>query len=47
MKKIKVMAVLFCLLACASQMSAQLIIRNNGHAEVGHDPFDEVPLGNM
>ena len=43
MKKIKIMAVLFCLLACASQVSAQLIIRNNGHAEVGHDPFDPLP----
>lgn len=38
MKKIKIMAVLFCLLACASQVSAQLIIRNNGHAEVGTNP---------
>ncbi len=38
MKKIKIMAVLFCLLASASQVSAQLIIRNNGHAEVGTNP---------
>ena len=38
MKKTKIMAVLFCLLASASQVSAQLIIRNNGHAEVGDDP---------
>lgn len=35
MKNIKFMAVLICLLACASQVNAQLIIRNNGHAEVG------------
>ena len=44
MKKIFILAVL-CLLASASPMSAQLIIRNNGHAEVGHDPFDPVPEG--
>lgn len=34
-----------CLLASASQVSAQLIIRNNGHAEIGHDPYDPVPEG--
>ena len=38
MKNIKFMAVLICLLACASQVNAQLIIRNNGHAEVGTNP---------
>ena len=37
MKKIFFLAVI-CLLASASQVSAQLIIRNNGHAEIGHDP---------
>ncbi len=44
MKKILLMAVI-CLLASASQMSAQLIIRNNGHAEVGVDPFNPPPAG--
>lgn len=40
MKKnfLKLMAVLFCLLATASPMSAQLIVRNNGHAEIGVNP---------
>lgn len=38
MKKFFIMAV-FCLLAGVSQMSAQLIIRNSGHAEVGINPF--------
>ena len=37
MKKFIFLAVI-CLLASASQVSAQLIIRNNGHAEIGHDP---------
>lgn len=35
MKRIKILAVLFCLLASASPVSAQLIIKNNGHAEIG------------
>ena len=35
----------FCLLASASSINAQLIIRNGGHAEIGHDPFDPVPEG--
>ena len=39
-----IMAVL-CLLATANQVNAQLIIRNSGHAEIGHDPFDPVPEG--
>ena len=38
MKKLFFLAV-FCLLAGTSQMSAQLIIRNSGHAEVGVNPF--------
>ena len=38
MKKIYLIAVLFALLVSNSQVSAQLIIRNNGHAEIGHDP---------
>ena len=38
MKKKCILAVI-CLLASASQMSAQLIIRNSGHAEVGVNPF--------
>ncbi len=44
MKKFFVLAAI-CLLASASQVSAQLIIRNNGHAEIGHDPYDPVPEG--
>lgn len=40
-----ILAVLLCLLASANPMNAQLIIRNNGHAEIGHDPFDPVPEG--
>lgn len=44
MKKLFVLAAI-CLLASASQVSAQLIIRNNGHAEIGHDPYDPVPEG--
>ena len=35
MKKFLSMAALFCLLASSSPVSAQLIIRNSGHAEVG------------
>lgn len=35
MKRIIFLAVLFCLLASASQLNAQLIIRNSGHAEIG------------
>ncbi len=37
------MAALFCLLASASPVSAQLIIRNSGHAEIGTDPENPVP----
>lgn len=44
MKKMIILAVL-CLLTSASQVNAQLIIRNNGHAEIGHDPYDPVPAG--
>ncbi len=35
MKKISYFLAVICLLASASQVSAQLIIRNNGHAEIG------------
>lgn len=38
MKKLLFVAVLFCLLASASQVSAQLVIRNSGHAEIGVNP---------
>lgn len=38
MKKMIILAV-FCLLASASPVSAQLIIRNSGHAEIGTNPF--------
>lgn len=44
MKKFCILAVI-CLLASASQMSAQLIIRNNGHAEIGLDPMNPAPEG--
>ena len=33
------LAVLFCLLAYPNHMNAQLIIRNNGHAEIGVNPL--------
>ena len=47
MKKTLLMAVI-CLLACASQMSAQLIIRNNGHAEIGTKPnFSDIDTVSM
>ena len=39
MKNLIILAV-FCLLASASPMSAQLIIHNNGNAELGVDPFN-------
>lgn len=42
MKKLLFIAVI-CLLASANPMSAQLIIRNNGHAEIGQDPYDPLP----
>ncbi len=38
MKKILFLAVFICLLAFANPMSAQLIILNNGHAEIGVNP---------
>lgn len=38
MKKFLLMAILFCLLAGANQVNAQLIIRNSGHAEIGVNP---------
>ena len=37
------LAVLLVLHVSTLQVSAQLIIRNSGHAEIGHDPFDPVP----
>jgi hypothetical protein len=40
MLKFKFLAALICLLATANHMSAQLIIRNNGHVEIGTDPFN-------
>ena len=39
MKKFIILAVL-CLLASACPVSAQLIIHNNGNAELGVNPFD-------
>ena len=38
MKKILFLAAIFCLLASANQINAQLIIRNSGHAEIGVNP---------
>ena len=43
MKRILFLAALFCLLASTNPVSAQLIIRNSGHVEVGDDPGDPVP----
>ena len=45
MKKIYFILAVICLLASSSQMSAQLIIRNNGHAEIGIDPQYPAPEG--
>ena len=45
MKKFLFLSAVFCLLASANQVNAQLIIRNNGYAEIGHDPYDPVPSG--
>jgi hypothetical protein len=38
MLKFKFLAALFCLLAIANQVNAQLVIRNSGHAELGVNP---------
>ena len=38
MKKNLILAALFCLVAMATPMSAQLIVRNSGHAEIGVNP---------
>lgn len=38
MKRFYFLAALFCLLAMASPMNAQLVIRNSGHAEIGINP---------
>ncbi len=43
MKKILFLAVFICLLAFANPMSAQLIILNNGHAEIGVNPSTSDP----
>ena len=41
MKKKQIfLAALFCLLATANQVNAQLVIRNSGHVEIGTDPFN-------
>ena len=44
MKKILffIMAII-CLFMASSPADAQLIIRNNGHAEVGVNPFEPLP----
>ena len=38
MKKLLSILAVFCLLASSSHVNAQLIIRNNGHAEIGVNP---------
>ena len=45
MKRIILLAALFCLLANAIPMSAQLKVKNNGHIAIGQDPHDPVPTG--
>ena len=45
MKKCLFIMAVFCLLASSSHVNAQLIIRNNGHAEIGIDPEYPVPEG--
>ena len=45
MKKVLILAALFCLLTSVNQVNAQLIIKNNGRAEIGQDPFDPVSSG--
>ena len=42
MKRIIILAAI-CLLASSSHVSAQLIIRNNGHAEIGVNPNENDP----
>ena len=39
---ISIMAII-CLLMASSSADAQLIIRNNGHAEIGVNPFEPLP----
>ncbi len=43
MKKVYYIAALLCLLVTTNQVSAQLIIRNNGHAEIGTKPSSADP----
>lgn len=43
MKKIIFIAAVLCLLVSTNQVSAQLIIRNNGHAEIGTKPSSADP----
>lgn len=43
MKKFLFIMAAICLLASSSQVSAQLIIRNNGHAEIGVNPDENDP----
>ena len=40
---IRIFMAIICLLAISNQADAQLIIRNNGHVEIGTDPFNELP----
>lgn len=43
MKNLSFLAVIFCLMVTTNQVSAQLIIRNSGHAEVGVNPATTDP----
>ena len=46
MKKKQIfLAALFCLLATANQVNAQLVIRDNGRVEIGTDPDNPAPPG--
>ena len=45
MKRNFLLAALFCLLASANPVSAQLKVKSNGHIAIGQDPHDPVPAG--
>jgi len=45
MLKFKFLAALFCLLAIANQVNAQLVIRDNGRVEIGTDSDNPAPPG--
>ena len=45
MKKVLLLAALFCLFTSVNPVSAQLKVRNNGHIEIGVNPEDPPPPG--